>query len=94
MFRQGAQGAYDGASNGILESEFGTSVDDEVIKQILEKGTLQESQVCFATLLGGAAFTHRRPRRNTLDSTCLPVAPQMPQRNASRNDADGAMVAH
>lgn len=61
--RQGAQGAYDGASKGILESEFGTSVDDEVIKQILEKGTLQESQVClflfgvFVSLLGGAYFS-------------------------------------
>jgi hypothetical protein len=55
VFRQGAQGAYDGASNGILESEFGTSVDDEVIKLILEKGTLQESQVCLflVSLLAG-----------------------------------------
>ncbi|KAK1835612.1 RNA-binding protein [Podospora conica] len=60
--RQGAQGAYDGASKGILESEFGTSVDDEVVKKILEKGTLQESQ--------------------------------MPERNGSRNDSNGAMVAH
>lgn len=50
--RQGAQGAYDGASKGILESEFGTSVDDEVIKQILEKGTLQESQVCLFLSVG------------------------------------------
>jgi len=60
--KQGAQGTFDGASKGSLEDEFGTSVDDEVIKQILEKGALQVSQ--------------------------------MNQRNASRNDADGAMVAH
>ncbi|KAK0618375.1 ribosome maturation protein [Bombardia bombarda] len=43
--KHGAQGTFDGASKGALESEFGTSVDDEVIKQILEKGTLQESQM-------------------------------------------------
>ena len=35
----------DGASHGTLENEFGTHVAEEVIKQILEKGTLQESEV-------------------------------------------------
>jgi len=44
--RQGAQGGFDGASKAALENEFGTAVDDEVIKKILEKGTLQESKVC------------------------------------------------
>jgi len=43
--KQGAQGTFDGASKGMLASEFGTSADEEVIKQILEKGTLQESQM-------------------------------------------------
>lgn len=42
---QGAQGTYDAAAKGTLESEFGTSVDDEVIKIILEKGALQTSEV-------------------------------------------------
>ncbi|KAH7137147.1 ribosome maturation protein [Dactylonectria estremocensis] len=42
---QGAQGTYDAAAKGTLESEFGTSVDDEVIKIILEKGTLQTSEM-------------------------------------------------
>jgi len=42
---QGSQGTYDSASKGALESEFGTSVDDEVVKQILEKGTLMEFQM-------------------------------------------------
>ncbi|KAK1752403.1 ribosome maturation protein [Echria macrotheca] len=42
--KHGAQGPFDGASKGSLEGEFGTSVDEEVIKKILEKGTLQESQ--------------------------------------------------
>jgi len=43
--KHGAQGPFDAASKGALESEFGSSVDEEVIKQILEKGTLQESQM-------------------------------------------------
>lgn len=43
--RQGAQGTLDGASKATLENEFGTHVDDDVIKQILEKGTLQETEV-------------------------------------------------
>jgi ribosome maturation protein Sdo1 len=34
-----------GASHATLDNEFGTHVDEEVIKQILEKGTLQESAV-------------------------------------------------
>jgi ribosome maturation protein Sdo1 len=40
----------DGASKATLENEFGTHVDDEVIKQILEKGTIQESQVRSSSL--------------------------------------------
>lgn len=44
--RHGAQGQLDGASKGTLENEFGSSNEDEVIKQILEKGEVQEAQVC------------------------------------------------
>jgi len=40
--KHGAQGILDGASNATLENEFGTHVDEEVIKQIIEKGTFQE----------------------------------------------------
>jgi hypothetical protein len=43
--RHGAQGRMDGASKSTLENEFGTHNDEEVIKQILEKGTLQETEV-------------------------------------------------
>jgi hypothetical protein len=43
--RHGAQGTFDDASKATLENEFGTTNDDEVIKQILEKGTLQETKV-------------------------------------------------
>jgi len=35
----------DSASKATLENEFGTHNDEEVIKQILEKGTLQETEV-------------------------------------------------
>jgi hypothetical protein len=44
-YRHGAQGPFNGASEFALENEFGTHVDDEVIKQILQKGTLQETRV-------------------------------------------------
>jgi hypothetical protein len=43
--RHGAQGTFDDASKATLENEFGTTSDDEAIKQILEKGTLQETKV-------------------------------------------------
>ncbi len=43
--RHGAQGQMDTASKSTLENEFGTQNDEEAIKQILEKGTLQESEV-------------------------------------------------
>ncbi|KAI1911735.1 hypothetical protein LOZ53_006173 [Ophidiomyces ophidiicola] len=42
--RQGAQGIYDGASKALLESEFGTSNEDDVVTKILEKGEIQESE--------------------------------------------------
>jgi len=42
--KQGAQGILDAASNGSLESEFGTIKEEEVVKQILQKGTVQETE--------------------------------------------------
>ncbi|KAK4230516.1 ribosome maturation protein [Podospora fimiseda] len=51
--KQGAQGIYEGASKAMLENEFGTSRDDEVVEKILEKGTLQEFE-----------FTERQGNRN------------------------------
>lgn len=44
-FRHGVQGKLNEASKGTKENEFGTSNDDEVIKQILEKGTVSETMV-------------------------------------------------
>ncbi|KAF7197705.1 SDO1-like protein C21C3.19 [Pseudocercospora fuligena] len=41
--KQGNTGIMDGASKAQLESEFGSSKDDDVVKQILEKGSIIES---------------------------------------------------
>ena len=43
--RHGAQGELNTASKAILENEFGTSNEDEVVKKILEDGDLQSTQV-------------------------------------------------
>lgn len=45
VLRHGAQGINDEASKQTLENEFGTHNDDECIIKILEKGTVQESEV-------------------------------------------------
>ncbi|ROT40035.1 DUF1960-domain-containing protein, partial [Sodiomyces alkalinus F11] len=42
---QGNQGTFDAASRATLENEFGTSIDEEVIKQILEKGEFRTHEV-------------------------------------------------
>ncbi|KAJ4414915.1 hypothetical protein N0V85_002940 [Neurospora sp. IMI 360204] len=40
--KQGSQGIYEAASKAMLANEFGTHNSDDAIKQILEKGVLQE----------------------------------------------------
>ncbi|KAK7541218.1 ribosome maturation protein [Phyllosticta citribraziliensis] len=42
--KHGAQGVLDGASKAALENEFGTSKDDDVVTQILEKGDVQATE--------------------------------------------------
>ncbi|KAK3683237.1 hypothetical protein LTR37_016600 [Vermiconidia calcicola] len=42
--KHGTQGIMDTASKGTLEDEFGTSRDDDVVKQMLERGTITESE--------------------------------------------------
>ncbi|KAF2751541.1 shwachman-Bodian-diamond syndrome protein [Sporormia fimetaria CBS 119925] len=42
--KQGASGILDAASNQELDAEFGTHKEEEVVKQILEKGTVQETE--------------------------------------------------
>jgi hypothetical protein len=46
----------EGASKSTLENEFGTSNEDEAVLKILEKGTLQEFEVCCFLGGGGVAF--------------------------------------
>ncbi|KAK0748208.1 ribosome maturation protein [Apiosordaria backusii] len=41
----GPHGKLEGASNALLENEFGTANEDEVVIKILEKGTLQEFEM-------------------------------------------------
>ena len=40
----------DTASKGALEDEFGTSRDEDVMKQILEKGSIIETEVRYFAL--------------------------------------------
>ncbi|KAI9824695.1 MAG: hypothetical protein M1826_007273 [Phylliscum demangeonii] len=42
--KHGAQGVLDTAPNSTLDNEFGTHVQEEVVKVILEKGTMQETE--------------------------------------------------
>ncbi|KAG4438175.1 hypothetical protein IFR05_006343 [Cadophora sp. M221] len=42
--KQGKQGPLDGASKQTLETEFGTSNEDDIIKQIIEKGEMQQTE--------------------------------------------------
>ena len=44
-FRQGSTGIHDGASQVILEAEFGTNDVDKCIGYILERGEIQETEV-------------------------------------------------
>ena len=50
LHRHGNHGILDGASKGQLEGEFGTSKDDDVFKQIIENGSIVESEVRFISL--------------------------------------------
>ncbi|ATY63168.1 RNA binding protein, putative [Cordyceps militaris CM01] len=43
--KHGAQGQLDAAPNNILATEFDTENEDEVIKKILDKGNLQQSEM-------------------------------------------------
>ncbi|KAJ8603696.1 hypothetical protein MRB53_042077 [Persea americana] len=56
--KQGTQGILDGASKGSLESEFGTSKDDDVVAQILEKGQIIETECKLATPVLHTARSH------------------------------------
>ena len=75
---QGNQGILDQASKSSLENEFGTHNEDDVIKQILEKGDVQEGEVCFALHV----FIH------------ADTIVQEKGKDGNRNDAKGPMINH
>ncbi|KAF2273397.1 shwachman-Bodian-diamond syndrome protein [Westerdykella ornata] len=60
--KQGNQGNFDGASDAQLNSEFGTHKAEEVIAQILEKGTIIETEnpgrVASRNLTQGSLVSH------------------------------------
>lgn len=69
LHRHGKQGPLDSASNQILDSEFGTSNEEEVIKQIIEKGTIYETEVCFfSPLPSPSSLPPFPPQYNTNNS--------------------------
>ena len=43
--RHGAQGVLDTASKSTLDNEFGTSNEDECMIKIMERGSIQETEV-------------------------------------------------
>ena len=69
----------------MLESEFGTSKEEDVVKQILEKGTVQETEVCFLSL------STCIPLLSTDTNTRLQ---QSSERQGDRNLTNGSFVAH
>ncbi len=62
--RHGVQGNYDTASHSELDNEFDTHTDEDVIKSILEKGTLQESEVSFFTFFQHAGVRARKHEKD------------------------------
>jgi len=80
--RHGKQGVLNTASNSQLENEFGTKNEDEVMKKILENGTIQSSEV---RSIGAPPHTPLH---------MLIIVPQNPERIGNTNDTKGAMQAH
>jgi hypothetical protein len=85
--RHGAQGNLDTASKSTLENEFGSVSEDEVIKQILEKGELQESKV--SDLFLGVQDAPSATREADIG-----LSLQMPERQGPKNDAQGTLGGH
>ena len=81
-YRHGAQNAYDSASKQTLDSEFGTSNEDEVIKQILEKGDVQHTEVKHG------------PNISQSLHMLMPTCKQTGERQGPKNDSMGTRQAH
>ncbi|EOD43654.1 Shwachman-bodian-diamond syndrome protein [Neofusicoccum parvum] len=60
--KHGTQGVLDTASNSALDNEFGTHKDEDVVKQILEKGDVQsveeKGRQGDTNISGGATVSH------------------------------------
>ena len=66
--RHGAQGILDTASQATLTNEFGTTKEEDVIIQILEKGEMQESEV---SLIAYSSFSPWGEERGDFLLTCV-----------------------
>lgn len=83
--RQGTQGQMDGASKSTLDNEFGVHNEEEVIKKILDNGTLQESEVSSIFLNS----LHPKYLSTANDGALL----QFPERQGPKNDAQQGSIA-
>ena len=86
----GTQGILNTASKGTLENEFGTSNEDEVIKQILQKGDVQTTQVRH-DITRPTVVNHCQQSR-ALEQTL--TWQQNSERQGDTNDSKGAMAGH
>jgi hypothetical protein len=91
--RHGAQGQMDSASKGTLENEFGTKSEEECIKAILEKGNLQDTEVCSSSTF------HLEPGLlsyifNVMMCANILSSRQMDGRQGPKNDSMGSRAAH
>ena len=64
----------EGASRGLLENEFGTSNEDDVVLKILQGGSLQEFEVCFSVFCSPHPTTSRHGTFFIVGEGGVPVA--------------------
>ena len=93
MDRQGTQGIHDAASNGALDSEFGTHKEEEVIKQILEKGTVQETEVSLPPR-SPPFLSYPVLSSSTYVAVNADFLGQNRERQGDRNITQGPTIAH
>jgi hypothetical protein len=80
--RHGKQGVLNTASNSQLENEFGTKKEEDVVKQILEKGDIQTSEVCCFYVPVDMMLTSWLCR--TPSARATPTTPRAPCRPTKR----------
>lgn len=95
--RHGAQGTFDGASNSTLDNEFGTHEAEAVIKTIIEKGTVQESEVRDPPQRSVTYTDHTAAGLGCFLRGVANVGisnTQMEERQGSKNDSKGVLGGH